>query len=60
MNAEGASVTHQCRWLHRWGLWQEQLLEIQHITKGNVFGYIQERRCERCGKIELRQVYRLG
>ena len=52
-------MSNQCRWLHRWGAW----MALQNIavkdddTTLRIIGFAQSRKCVRCGKIEMRQVY---
>ena len=50
-----------CWWLHRWGKWVElsrgQLSQVDDDGTKRVIGFWvrQERRCARCGRIQIRQ-----
>ena len=51
-------MSDQCRWLHRWGLWEVPLTEYK--VEERIVGFAQRRSCTRCGKTEMRTVYGLS
>jgi hypothetical protein len=47
----------RCIFFHRWGMWKDRSTVSKHTTLAKTLvssGVEQERRCERCGKLQLR------
>jgi hypothetical protein len=55
MTTEPLSAEEQCFLLHKWGKWIDRA-DVERSSRGLVknTGIQQERRCERCGKLQLR------
>jgi hypothetical protein len=54
-----SKVFRSCFWGHKWTKWEQQNVEVRHISGGQSykgFNTIQTRRCLRCNKMQTEDI----